>query len=374
VSALITASSVRTCFGNGEATFAALLGGISGVRPLRYYDAEKLGVSSGYQIPEPDPEAWFRASRWLEACVAEVLAQSAIDPSTRRVVAVVGTGLRELRAVERWTLDSMSFSPDRLHFSDAVRRVSPHIAEVVTLSNACSAGGHALAVAQDMIELREADAVLVAGTDATTESMLAMIGRFADSPTQMVRPFDAGRTGVLLGEGAAALIIEAENSPTRPLGRLLSTGLSCDACHETAPDAEGIRRALEDALRRADRAPDQIDLIVTHGTGTSLNDPIEAAVIRSVFAQDSPGPWITGIKGAVGHTSGGSALLGVDVALRCLRSGVAPPVIGLRRPLSEGEGLRFVIGEPVEAPLKVANVHAFGFGGVNSITVLEKPA
>lgn len=368
---LITGSAVRTCLGDGTATFSALLRGLSGVSDLRYVDTTKVNVTHGYHLRDDCEGELFRASRWLADCVADALAQSGVDPRSQRVVALVGTGLRELRAVERSALEALEVPTEHLHFSTAVRRASTHIQQVITISNACSAGGHALALAQDMIELGEADAVVVAGTDAMTESMLAMIGRFAQTPADQLRPFDAGRVSVLLGEGAAALVVVPEGSSRRPLARLLSTGLSCDACHETAPDTDGISRAMQDALGRTGRSAADVDLIVAHGTGTALNDPMEIELIRGLVALDSPGPLITAVKGAIGHTSGGSALVSTDVAIRCLNSGLVPPIVGLREPLEEGKGLRLVTGGPVEALMRLACVNSFGFGGVNAITLLE---
>src|SRR5207247_2209887 len=119
----------------------------------------------------------------------------------------------------------------------AVRAVAPGVGEVITLSNACSAGGHALALAQDLVELGEADAVVAAGADSMTASMLAMIGRVHEEPADQLRPFDAARTGALLGEGAVAMVVVPEGAAARPLARVLATGLSCDAHHETAADS-----------------------------------------------------------------------------------------------------------------------------------------
>jgi 3-oxoacyl-[acyl-carrier-protein] synthase II len=207
VSVLITGSAVRTCLGNGEQTFAALLQGVSGAGPLRYADCERLNVSCGYHIQEPGGERRFRASGWLAECVSAALQQAGSIRSDARIVALVGTGLRELRDVERCALEDLPIETERLHFGAAIRAVAPQVSDVITLSNACSAGGHALALAQDLLELDEADVVIAAGADAMTESMLAMIGRFATTRTTQVRPFDRDRTGVLLGEGAAAAVL-----------------------------------------------------------------------------------------------------------------------------------------------------------------------
>lgn len=373
---LIAGSAARTCLGDGAATFAALLRETAGIGPLRCGDPARLNVTRGYHVAGGEQEQ-LRASRWLESCVAEALGRSGIDPARQRVIALVGTGLRELRSVELASLGQPAVATESLHFAAAVRRGAPGVGEVITLSNACSAGGHALAMAGDLLRLGDADAVIAAGADAMTESMLAMIGRVADTPTERIRPFDTTRTGVLLGEGAAAVVLvpgQADQAPMavgRPLARLLGTGLSCDAHHETAPDAGGIERAMRDALARSGRAAGQVDLVVAHGTGTLLNDPVEAAAIRAILAGTGPGPLITAVKGAIGHTSGASPLHSLDVAIRCLATGQVPAITGLRRPLAEGRGLRLVSGRPVAASLRVAQVNAFGFGGVNAVTLLE---
>jgi 3-oxoacyl-[acyl-carrier-protein] synthase II len=368
---LIAASAARTCLGDADGTFRALLRGESGIGQLRYFPAAALNVRRGYHIPQPGPERPLRASAWLAGCVAEAVARAGVDAGRHRVVALAGTGLRELRAVERYAADGIPVRREQLHFGGALREAVPGVATALTISNACSAGGYALALGQDLLELGEADAVVVAGADAMTESMLAMIGRFGEDPTDRVRPFDARRSGALLGEGAAALVLVPEGGCARPVARLLATGLSCDAGHETAPDQAGIARAMTDALARAGRSPGQVEVVYAHGTGTSLNDPTEAAALREVFGV--PGPLVTGVKGAVGHTSGASALTSLAMAVQSLRDGVVPPVVGLDEPLPEGAGLRFVIGKPEPAAARLAQVNAFGFGGVNAVTLLEAP-
>jgi 3-oxoacyl-[acyl-carrier-protein] synthase II len=343
------------------------------VGPLRYGDPARLNVSHGYHVgaaDDDDPDRPLRASAWLSGCVREALSESGVDPARHHVVALVGTGLRELSAVEDTALGGPPIPVHRLHFGDAVRAAAPGVGEVVTIANACSAGGHALALAQDLVELGEADAVVVGAADTMTRSMLAMIGRVADAPTDRIRPFDRGRQGVLLGEGAAAVVVVGEGWPGHITARLLATGLSCDAFHETAPSVAGIGRAMRDAYQRAGRAPAQAGLVVAHGTGTALNDPAECAALRELLAGAQP--VVTAVKGALGHMSGAAALAGLDVAVRCLSSGRVPPVVGLGEVLPEGAGLSFVRDRPVPLPAGLAQVDAFGFGGVNAVTLVER--
>lgn len=371
MTALIASSSIKTCLGDGAATFAAALAGKSGAAPLALVDCGAIAVERGYPIADSDlahgEEIPLRAGALLTACVADAIAGSGIRPERQKTLAIVGTGLRELRTIECLGRPGWRAPSEQLHFAQAVQRAAPAIDCVVTVSNACSAGGHALALAEDLLSLGEAEAVVVAGADTMSISMLAMIGRVAETPTQEIRPFDRDRAGVLLGEGAAAIVLVPEGACESPLGRLLATGLSCDARHETAPDADGVAHAIRDALTRAGAAPTMISLVVAHGTGTQLNDPLEAKLIEEIFCRAGGDPLVTAIKGAVGHTSGVAALVNLDLALRCLDSGTVPPIGGLRTALPEGGRLRLVTGFPARWAGGIAAINAFGFGGVNAV-------
>ncbi len=364
---VISGSDMVTALGAAGDTVAGLYGGRSAVAPLAIGDPAKLGVGHGYLIAD-GPETTLRASRWLAGCVQRAVAAARLDPAAR-VAVLVGTGLRELRSIERWHGDGDPLRRRDTHFAHAVRSVLPAATEVHTLSNACAASGYALALGADLLELGEADAVVVAGADSMTESMLTMIGRVGDGPVTEVRPFEVERGGVLLGEGAAALVLQRVGETAAPArGRLLAVAMTCDAHHETAPLAARIADTVREAHRRAGIGPSDVDLVVAHGTATALNDPTEAAVLTEVFGAD--GPLVTALKGSLGHTSGGAALMGVLVALEALRTGQVPPVVGLVTPIPEAATLRLVTGTPARAPLAVAQVDAFGFGGVNAVAVV----
>lgn len=366
----ITGSAMRTALGDTAETFAALLAGESGRQPLRYVDPDQVNVRYGYHVDAAGPERPYRASAWLADCVTEAAGQAGLDPTRERIVAIVGTGLRELRAVERWRADGLPVEPSALHFGGAVRDALPGVTEVITVSNACSASSHALALAADLIRLDEADAVVACGTDATTESMLAMVGRVGDESSDAVRPFDTDRRGVLLGDGAVAVVLRRVPDDEAEV-RLRGVGMSCDAYHETAPDPAGLRAAMADAYQRAGLSPADIGLVLAHGTGTALNDPTEARVLAGLFADVHRPPLVTAIKGAIGHTSGGAGLMSLLVAVEALRYGTVPPVTGLRMQIAEAATLDLVIGRPTSTDAHVAQVNAFGFGGVNAVCLVE---
>lgn len=372
MTALIAASAVQTCLGDGADTFAGLLDGAVGARPLRLEDRERIGVEYGYHVDDADPDRLFRTSLLLKRCVAWAARDAGLDPLRQRVIALVGTGLGELTAVEWYAAGRAQFPVERLHFGWAVGDALTGVADVVTLSNACSAGGHAVALAQDLVESGEADAVVVGAADTMTRSMLAMIGRVTSAPIRRVRPFDRARDGVLLGEAGAAVVVVPETWNGPRLGRLVATGLSCDAYHATAPDVVGISRAMHDAYARGGRVPEDVDVVVAHGTATALNDPVESEALSNVLLGAGADPFVTAVKGSVGHTSGAAALVNLDVAVRCLERGLVPPIAGLVDVLAEGEKLRFVRGAPVAVAADLIQVDAFGFGGVNAVTLVGR--
>lgn len=366
--ATIAASAIVSCFGDGEATFEALLAGRVGARPLPVELSEQVNVAVGYTI-DGGPGT-RRAAYWLRRCVSRVLDELDLDAPPGAIPVLVGTGMGGLPDVERPRPDQSSSAAD-LHFSKSLAGLDPRLGPVITLSNACSASGHALGLAQDLVDQGRAPAVIAAGCDSMSRSMLAMIGRVATERTDRIRPFDKARTGVLLGEGAAATAVVAAHAEIVPLASLLSTGISCDATHETAPDIGGILRAMEESYARAGQPPGEIDLVIAHGTGTVLNDSTESAALARLFAAAGTRPTVTGIKGALGHTSGAAALMSVDVAIRAMRTGLVPPVIGLTHVAGDCSDLEYATGTATRQAPRRVQVDAFGFGGVNTVMLLE---
>jgi 3-oxoacyl-[acyl-carrier-protein] synthase II len=366
VSAAIVAAEMITCLGGTRETLDALFAGRTGAAPLAAASGERTGVTHGYPIA--GGRAPGRAGSWLRDVVGRVAAAGGIRPSEERVALVIGTGLRQFGDLEGWWAGEHRLEAGDLHFGRVCEEVVPD-AEVLTVAGACAASGYALALAGDLLAAGEHDVAIVAGCDGLAESMLAMIGRAAARPVEAVRPFDASRGGVLLGEGAAAVALRPSANGRPPLGHLRGVGISCDAHHPTAPDVAGIARCMRDAHARAAIEPQAVDLVVAHGTGTALNDPAEAEALSGVFG--GSGPVVTAIKGAVGHTSGAAALMSAIVALEALRRNAVPPVAGLKSPIPEAAGLRLAVG-PAEVPgARVAQCDAFGFGGVDAVAILE---
>ncbi|ASQ94898.1 beta-ketoacyl synthase N-terminal-like domain-containing protein [Streptomyces sp. 11-1-2] len=378
MSQLVTGAGAVASVGEGvDEVFQALCSGISGLGELRGFDPERYRTRHAYEIddrPAPGADLPGRATDWLLRAVGEAAAQAGLGEDLSEVPVLVGTGLRELRSAELAWRDGAPFDIGRLHFGTALRTRFSAV-RTHTFSGACSASLYALALAADLLTTGAEETVVVAGVDTLTESMYGLLDRVNGEPPDRVRPFDRDRRGVLMGDGAAAVVLRREEpgAGTGALGRVRAVSMNCDARHVTAPDPRGIARAVHEAQWRAGVKPGDIDLVLLHGTGTQLNDAAEAAAIAEVFGHEVRGPLMTAIKSMTGHTSGGSGLLSLIVALESLASGRVPPTLGLVEPLPEAEAFRFVREEARDGgDLRVAQIDAFGFGGVNAVAIVER--
>jgi len=376
----ITGTGLVSSLGGDVATsFEAFCRGETGLAPLRAFDRSKYRVAGAYEVADRPggSDRPGRATAWLGEAVREAVAQAGLDPvAAGPVPVVVGTGLAEQRSLELWWTGRAALTLPNLDPSAAVAGAAG-LGPAYLFVNACAASLFALAAGTDLLALGEADAVVVAGTDAITESMFGLLDRVTvEAPTEL-RPFDADRRGVILGEGAAAVVLEpaerARARGARPLALLRGVGTSGDAHHLTAPLLSGICRAMRDAHRRAAVTPEEVDLVLAHCTGTLLNDETEALALREVFADPARRPLVTALKSLTGHTSGASGLMSLVTAVASMATGRVTPTRHHRRPIPEIAEFT-VVTEPVEgADLRRVQVDAFGFGGVNAVAVLDRP-
>ncbi|MFB8237922.1 beta-ketoacyl-[acyl-carrier-protein] synthase family protein [Kitasatospora purpeofusca] len=355
--------------------FANLCAGVSGVGELKGFDLSRHDARFAYEVddrPRPGTDVPRRATALLIEAVGQAARDAGLDERDLGGVPIlVGTGLRELRSVELWQRDGIDFPPQDLHFGTALRAAF-NADDTHTFSNACSAGLYALALGTDLLAAGSADTVIVAGVDVLTETMYGLLERVQPVPPDRVRPFDRNRAGVLMGEGAAAVVLTRTPAEGRKVhGVVRGVAVNCDAHHVTAPDPAGIAEAVRAAHTAAGLEPADIDLVMVHGTGTLLNDEAEAVALADAFGEHAGRPLMTAVKSMTGHTSGASGLLALVVTLSCLAEGLVPPTLGLDDPVDEAAGFRIVTGEATEAPLTVAQLNAFGFGGVNAVAIVE---
>ncbi|WP_026342594.1 beta-ketoacyl synthase N-terminal-like domain-containing protein [Nocardia sp. BMG111209] len=358
-----------------EEIFDALCLRRSGIGPLRAFDAAKYRTRHAYEIDDRGDggDRPFRATRWLHTVVEAALADAGMAADTARYPVMVGTTLREHRSAELWwreaAVTAEPLDPDRLDFAAALRDI-PQVGEVHTIACACAASLCALGMAADSIELGLADTVIVAGTDSLSESAFGTIDRVQTRTPDALRPFDTGRAGMIMGESAVAVVLRRAGAGGRH-ARLRGVGMNCDALHATAPDPLRIRDVIADAHQRACVDAADIDLVMLHGSGTQLNDAVEASVLTDVFGAITPAPAMTAIKSMTGHTLGGSGLLSLIVAAVAMRRGTVPPILGLTDPIAEAATLNLIRDAAPANPV-IAQIDAFGFGGINAVAVIEK--
>lgn len=343
-------------------TFEAICCGRTGLAEMRRFETGRYRTVNAYPIFN-DYDRVSAASDWLIRVVAEAAHEAGLGDDLTDVPILVGTGLRELRSAEiAWRSGE---TPPPLDFGPALRERFG-CTEVHTWANACSASLYALALGDDMLTLGRADTVIIAGVDTITESMFASLDTVQPA-VDALRPFNEGEKGVLMGDAAAAVVLRRRGDA---LAWLRGVAINCDAHHVTAPNPDSIHAAIEAAFGLADVRPEQIDMVVAHGTGTHLNDSAEASALSTVFGELTP--LVAANKSMVGHTSGSSGLLSLVIAAEALRTGRVPPIPGLKSPLAEAAGLNLAIDGKSNAVLNLAQVNAFGFGGVNAVAVIER--
>ncbi|GAA1723556.1 beta-ketoacyl synthase N-terminal-like domain-containing protein [Streptomyces yatensis] len=352
--------------------FDNLCQGRSGLHSLRGFNRDWYNADLLYEVddrPAPGTDVAGRATALLTTAVGQALDDAGLPRDLRGVPVLIGTGLRELRSLELWWRDGQDFDAGRMHFGTALReRFGAD--DTTTISNACSASLYSLALGVDLLEYQGADTVVVAGVDVITESMFGLSDRLQLDPPDALRPFDRDRKGTVMGEGAAAIVLRRDDVGGGH-GWVRGVGINCDAYHATAPDAGGIALAIKDAHSRAGVKPEDVELVMVHGTGTPLNDAAEATALREVYGDQLGRPVMTGVKSMTGHTSGASGVLSLIVALRAMREGRVPPITGLDHPAPETEGFRIVRGTARQADVSLAQIDAFGFGGINAVAVVE---
>jgi 3-oxoacyl-[acyl-carrier-protein] synthase II len=250
----------------------------------------------------------------------------------------------------------------------------------LSLSTACSSSANALGVALDWIRLGRADVVVAGGTESLCRMTFAGFNALHALSLEPCRPFDRARSGLSLGEGAAMLVVESAEHAARRGARahaeILSYGNSADAFHLTAPhpDGTGAVLAMRRALARAGLAPEQVDYINAHGTGTPLNDASEAAALKAVFGERVRSIPVTSTKSLIGHLLGSAgAVEAVCTVLGLARREVHPmPDAGEPDPAL---GLDLVLGVP--RPLSRAGCAistSLAFGGANAVLVFTRKA
>ena len=244
--------------------------------------------------------------------------------------------------------------------------------QALTVTNACTAGADAIGTGMAWLRQKLCDIVLAGGTDELCVTSITGFSRLLIMSNELCRPFDAGRKGLNLGEGAAVLVLErmghALQRGATPIAILSGYGTAADAYHLTAPHPQGngLKAALRAVMREAGISTDQVAFINAHGTGTQENDKTEAHVFRELF----PHTPISATKGITGHTLGAAGAIEAAITIACLRDGKLPPSPGFTTPhpdLGIGPVTRVT---PISGEYAISE--SLAFGGNNSALAFSK--
>jgi 3-oxoacyl-[acyl-carrier-protein] synthase II len=253
-----------------------------------------------------------------------------------------------------------------------------------SVASACATGNNALGEATYIIRRGDADVMFCGGTEMVMHAVaiagfsnMGAVSSRNDEPHRASRPFDAERDGFVMGEGGAILILEslefALKRGARIYAELVGYGTTCDACHITAPDENGLgaARAMSLALQDAGLRPEDVDYINAHGTSTPLNDPMETRAIRRVFGEHADKLAISSTKSMMGHLMGAAGASEAIVCAKTLETGWVHPTINYENPDPECD-LYYVPNEAQKLDPRVIISNSFGFGGHNACVIFRR--
>jgi 3-oxoacyl-[acyl-carrier-protein] synthase II len=405
---VVTGLGAVTPLGNDVPTlWEGLLAGHSGVASITLFDPSALEVRIAAEVKAFDPVALFghrqarRNDRFtlfaLEAA-RQALADAGLQfegEDTREVGVLIGSAIGGVQTL----LDNY----DVLHTSGP-RRVSPFMVPMMMpnaasaavaityglrglnlcVASACATGSHAIGEAADMIRRGRAEVVICGGSEAVIAPIslaafknMGAISTRNDEPERASRPFDAERDGFVMGEGAGVLVLEslehARQRSARIYCELVGYGATADACHITAPDetGEGAAGAMELALHDAGLAPQEMDYINAHGTGTLLNDRIETRAIRTVFGPHADRLVVSSTKSMLGHLMGAAGAVEAIACIKSLETGWVHPTINYEHPDPQCD-LDYVPNQARQLEPRVALSNSFGFGGHNGCLIFRR--
>jgi 3-oxoacyl-[acyl-carrier-protein] synthase II len=396
---VITGLGTVTSIGVGSKAFGeSLRRGANGVTKFRAQNALGFPFDQGGEVHHFDPRRWVRrhdpeqigrSSQFAIAAARQAIEDAGLTPealSAGRCSVSIGTTDGESQAVDlmvKLLVDRGAHEvPPALVKMVPADRLATSVArefeldgEAVTISTACAAGNYAIGNAFDLIRTGEVDFVLGGGTESIARKSLAGFFRLGAIAKVACQPFDAGRQGIIAGEGAGVLLLESLDSArargARIYAEILGCGLSCDAKHSTSPDPMSIAECMRKAHANAGISPRDVDYICAHGTGTSVNDAVEAKAIREVFG-DSPPP-TSSIKSMIGHTMGAASALGVVACALAVKEGFLPPTINFQQPDPECT-FDCVPNAARAANPRIVQNNGFAFGGNNAIIILGAAA
>lgn len=251
---------------------------------------------------------------------------------------------------------------------------------------ACATGTHAIGDAARLVAFDDADVMIAGGAEAAVNRLgvasfaaaRALSTGYNDRPSEACRPFDEGRDGFIIAEGAGIVVLEeyehAKKRGAKIYGEVIGYGLSGDAYHITSPseDGNGGYRAMQAALKRAKANPEDIDYINAHGTSTPVGDGIECTAVKRLFANALDKVSMSSTKSAIGHLLGAAGAVEAIYSLKAVETGILPPTLNLENVSEPCRGIDLVPKTAKEKKVITALSNSFGFGGTNASLVVRK--
>ena len=402
--------TVSPCGTNVATTWENVSKGRSGIARIEAFDPSDFASQIAGECNDFDPLAHMpkrrlrECARFIQVAIVatkEAITAAGFDPTDEekeRVGTFIGVGFCGLEVFE---------DTCKTLFEKGPRRVSPYFIPSVlsnlapgqvtldwgfkgpsyTHTSACASGAHAIGDAFRWIQRGEIDAAVAGGAEAAVTPIgvaafasMRALSRRNDEPALASRPFDAGRDGFVIAEGAGILMLEErERAIARGaeiLAEIVGYGATSDAYHmvQPAPEAEGARRAMKLALADAQLNPEDLDYVNAHGTSTPMGDVGELVAIRKVFGDHArSGLAVSSTKSMTGHLLGAAGGLEPVLCTLAMRDGLLPPTINQDDPDPVAEGMNLVPNEAQERPVRAIMNNSFGFGGTNCALVFQAP-
>lgn len=405
---VITGMGAITPVGTGlKASWQAMLNGENGISNVTHFDAssypcrfagEIKGFNPGDFIPEKEARKMDRFMQLGLACGVEAFRDSGIEvceSNANHIGVYIGSGIGGISTIESTT---------DLYHEKGIRRVSPfYIPMTITnmisgnlsirfglkgpnlsMVTACSTGTHAIGEASRLIEYGDADVMVAGGAEAPISptslagfSSARALSRRNDAPATASRPWDTGRDGFVMGEGAGVLVLEeyehARKRGARIYAELSGFGMSGDAYHITSPSpgGEGASRCMTNALRNAGRNPDAVQYLNAHGTSTPQGDIAETQAVKLTFGDHAGNLMVSSNKSMIGHLLGAAGGVEAVMTVMSIYEQAIPPTINLNDQDPECD-LDYVPNVARQKEIEIALSNSFGFGGTNGTLVFNR--
>ena len=350
---------------------------IKGFDPLEHFEERELSTLD-------------RVSQIALVAAREAIAQSKLTfdmPLSLRTACILGSGVGGMMTLDdtyrRVYLEKRKrvfpLSIPRLMINAPASQISMQFGlrgPAFVVASACASATHAIGVAFHMVRSGAVDCAVTGGTEACISfgTMRGWEAMRVMAP-EVCRPFSIGREGMMIGEGAAILVLEplerAQARGAEILGEIVGFGMTADAGDLTAPDVGGMARAMQGALDDAGLAPQDIQYINAHGTGTLANDETETKALHQVFGNHAKSLAVSSTKSMIGHALGAAGAMEMVATVMAVREDVAPPTIGYLGP-DPACDLDYVPNEARKLKINAALSNSFAFGGLNAVLAAKK--